>query len=221
MVFSPFLSFLDNFPHIQFGVRPLWFSTLQLLIHIFICTAAPGLLQLFPSVQVTKFDLDHQRLVFTPHYKFLAWRSANLSCTLFRMNASTCGGSVIHKWQEGTIQGTQINITSKNTSSNQECLNFFKINAVSQRNGPLCQEMQQSFQINKSGTILLQCSLIKTCSGKKKTLHQAFPFIYHNVIILCTTQFHAQYYYCTELNMFHNDLINFLIRVKFSHCIFP
>ena len=127
----------------------IWYcSAIASLIHTSICTAAPGLL--LPSVQVTKFDLDHQRLVFTPHYKFLAWRSANSSCALFRMNASTCDGTVVHEWSEGTIQGTQLNITSNNTSS-QECLNFFKINGVNQRSGPTCQEMRQSFQIKKSG----------------------------------------------------------------------
>lgn len=68
------------------------------------------------------------------------------------MNASTCDGTVIREWPEGTIQGTQLNVTTKNTSS-EDCLNFFKINAVNQRNLPVCQEMKQSFQIKKSGTM--------------------------------------------------------------------
>lgn len=118
-------------------------------MNLYFCTAAPELT--LPSPQVTKFDLDHQRLLFEQRYKFFAWKSENSSCTLFRMNTSTCDGTVIHKWPEGTIQGTQLNVTSNNTSS-QECLNFFKINAVNQRNGPVCQEMKQSFQIKKSGT---------------------------------------------------------------------
>ena len=102
------------------------------------------------------FDLDHQRLIFSKHYKTFAWKSTNNeNCELYEMKPTSCDSDSLSPI---TTIGVNTTITISNSDLRDEhgAYYFWRvILAATNQTENVCQEIVPYIVVNESG---INCS---------------------------------------------------------------